>query len=190
MIIYDGPAAAAIRVAATRARGSGATGYGSEHVLLGLLETADPVTRRLTAQQPALTVEAVRAALPATAPPATGDGAIDALRSRGAPAPVAAPEFRRVLADLTAKWRPLVRSRRLQTGGRLGSAELWLAVLEPVAASSRLLQSLGVDPERLRPAVLAGMVPDDRPVPAWPAEVPRGALRRLLARLLGGSGAG
>ena len=43
----------------------------------------------------------------------------------------------------------------------------------------------GADPDELRSSVLATMVPDGRPVPAWPREVPPGTVGRLAARLPG-----
>lgn len=67
MLIYDDIAAGALAAADDEARGHGSNGYGTEHVLLGLLRTGDPVTRRVTDEAPQLTAETVRAAL--IAPP-------------------------------------------------------------------------------------------------------------------------
>jgi hypothetical protein len=44
------------------------------------------------------------------------------------------------------------------------------------------MQAAEVD--AVRPLVLAAMVPDGAPLPDWPTEVPAGAVRRLLDRLL------
>ncbi len=61
-------------------------------------------------------------------------------------------------------------------------------MLEPAAASTRVLASLGIEPHDVRPMVLATMVPDGRPVPDWPSKVTAGGVRRLLHRVLGRSG--
>ena len=186
MLLYDDTAAAALHAATDEARRLGATRYETTHVLLGLLRTADPVTRTVTADDPQLTAEAARAALGAPsmqAPEGNGGTAV----GRGS-TPEPAAEFRRASGQFTAKWRPLVRSRQLHPGLRLGTAELWLTVLEPAAASVRVLTELGVDPDDVRPRVLAAMVPDGAPVPDWPTAVPAGAVRRLLDRVLGAGG--
>jgi hypothetical protein len=96
-----------------------------------------------------------------------------------------AAEFRRASRQVTAKWRLLVRARQLHPGTRLGAGELWLTVLEPATTSARVLASLGVEPDDVRPLVLATMVADGVPLPEWPTEVPAAALRRLLGRVLG-----
>lgn len=176
MLLYDDTAAAALYTAAEEARRLGAAGYGTPHVLVGLLHSGDPVTRTVTDAHPGLTVGAVHAAAghePGPPPPAPPGR------------PVPAREFRRAVDHVMARWRPLVRSGQLRTGRRLGCRELWLAVLDPSAASSRMLRSLGADPDELRSSVLATMVPDGRPVPAWPREAPPGTVGRLAARLPG-----
>ena len=179
MLLYDDAAGAALSVAAGEARRLDAPGYGTHHVLLGLLRTRDPVTERLTDAHPGLTVDAVLVAV-------GNAGAAPTSAPSGPPRrPVPAPEFRQAMDHVMARWRPLVRSGQLRTGRRLGCRELWLAVLDPFAASSRMLRSLGADPDELRSSVLATMVPDGRPVPAWPREVPPGTVGRLAARLLG-----
>jgi ATP-dependent Clp protease ATP-binding subunit ClpA len=179
MLLYDDTAAEALHAAVDEARRLGATRYETAHVLLGLLRTADPVTRTVTADHPQLTVDAVRAPL---GQPVEDDGGT-AHGRRSTPEP--APEFRQAAQRFTAKWRPLVRARQLQPGLKLGTGELWLTVLEPATASARVLAALAVEPDDVRPLVLATMVPDGAPVPAWPTEVPAGAVRRLLDRVLG-----
>jgi hypothetical protein len=175
--------AAALHAATDEARRLGATRYGTTHVLLGLLRTADPVTDTVTADHPQLTVDAVRVALvaPEVRTPEADAGTAPTRRSTPEPA----AEFRRASRQFTAKWRPLVRARQLHPGMKLGTGELWLTVLEPATASSRVLASLGVEPDEVRPLVLATMVPDGAPVPDWPIEAPTGAVRRLVDRLLG-----
>lgn len=186
MLLYDDTAAKALHAAADEARRSGTDGYETPHVLLGLLRTADPVTRTVTAGHPEVTEDAVRTALGAPSRQTPQDGAVEApsLRSTREPA----TEFRQAARRFTANWRPLVRDRQLAPGRKLGTGELWLTVLEPDAASARVLSSLGVPPERLRPLVLATMVPEGAPVPVWPTCVPAGSFRRLLDRLFGSGG--
>jgi hypothetical protein len=137
----------------------------------------------VAADHPQLNVDAVRAALddPEVQSAEADAGTPPARISRPEPA----AEFRRAARQFTAKWRPLVRSRQLQPGLKLSSAELWLTVLEPATASARALAALGVDPDDVRPLVLATMVPDGAPVPDWPTHAPAGAVRRLLDRLFG-----
>jgi ATP-dependent Clp protease ATP-binding subunit ClpA len=183
MLLYDDPAAEALHVAADEARRLGATEYETGHVLLGLLRTADAVTATVTLDHPRLTEAAIRTALGAPSGRTQEDGDHEARSRRSTPEPSA--EFRRAARQFTAKWRPLVRSRRLQPGLKLGTGELWLTVLEPGTASARALASLGVEPVDVRPLVLATIVPDGAPVPDWPDEVPAGGVRRLLDRLRG-----
>lgn len=186
MLLYDDTAAAALHVSADEAGRLGAAGYETTHVLLGLLRTVDPVTRTVTADHPDLTVDAVRSALgaaPGQVP--AGDGGTGS-GSRATPEPAA--EFRRAARDFAATWRPLVRNRALRPRPKLGTGELWLTVLEPAAASTRVLASLGIEPDDVRPLVLATMVPDGVPVPDWPSKVTAGGVRRLLHRVLGRSG--
>jgi hypothetical protein len=186
MLLYDDTAAEALQAAADEARRLGAAGYETAQVLLGLLRTADPVTRTVTADHPQLTVDAVRAALGAArGQPAEEDGG-GARGRRSTPEPAA--EFRQASRRFTAKWRPLVRARQLQPNLKLGTGELWLTVLEPATASARVLASRGVEPDAVRPLVLATMVPDGAPAPDWPTDVPAGAVRRLLDRVLGSGG--
>jgi hypothetical protein len=184
MLLYDDTAAAVLQAAAGHARRSGAERYSTVHVLLGLLGSADPVTRAATGAAPELTVEAVATALDDGTGRADGDADGGAVRSP-APAPVPAAEFRRAMSGSTARWRTLVTSGRLRPGGKLGTGELWLAVLQPDTASADLLTALGAEPEGIRSSVLAAMVPAGRPVPEWPAEAPTGAVRRLIGRVLG-----
>jgi len=182
MLLYDDTAAEALHAAGDEARRLGAKKYDTTHVLLGLLKTADPVTGTVTADHPQLTEDAVRTSLGGASGRTPEDGDPEAPSRRSTPKPAA--EFRRAARQFTAKWRPLVRSRQLQPGLRLGTGELWLTVLEPSTASARTLASLGVRPD-VRPLVLATMVRDAAPVPDWPTEAPAGAVRRLLDRLVG-----
>lgn len=183
MLLYDDTAAAALRLAGNEARLRGGTRYETVDVLLGLLRTADPVTRAVTADHPQLTWEAVGTALGKTPATAAALGEDDSLPSGPGARPEPAGEFRRAAASFTGKWRTLVRHRQLRPGLKLGTGELWLAVLEPAAASAGVLASLGVPPEDVRPLVLGMMVPDGAPGPAWPSEVPAGPVRRLLDRV-------
>src|SRR3954465_7151107 len=186
MLLYDDTAAAAVHAATDEARRLGAMKYETARVLLGLRRTADPVAQTVTADHPRLTVDAVRAALGAP-PRQTLEEGGGTETSRGS-GPEPAAEFRRASRQFTANWRPLVRSRQLLPGLKLGTGELWLTVLEPAPASARALPALGVEPDDVRPLVLATMVPDGAPVPDWPTEVPAGAVRRLLDRVLGPGG--
>ncbi|WP_369258148.1 hypothetical protein [Geodermatophilus amargosae] len=178
MFPYDDTAGTVIRLAGDEANRLGATGYDTCQVLLALLRTRDPVTRRVTEADPGITAEAVLDRL-GGAGPTREDASTSPVRA------VPAAEFREATTRFTAKWRPLVRARRLRPGPRLGTGELWLAVLEPGTGSARLLESLGSDSNAIREVVLATMVPDSQPVPEWPAEVPPGAVQRLVCRLLG-----
>jgi hypothetical protein len=175
---YDDTATAVIHAVGDEANRLGSPGYDSGQVLLALLQTRDPVTRRVTEADPRITAEAVRNHLDPTR--RTPEGG-----TRSPATAVPAAEFREATSRFTAKWRPLVRARRLRPGPRLGTGELWLAVLEPGTESARALQSFGADPDAIRDLVLATMVPESQPVPEWPAEVPPGALPRLVGRLLG-----
>jgi hypothetical protein len=186
MLLYDDTAVKALHFAADEARRSGTDGYETPHVLLGLLRMADPVTRTVTADHPQVNEDAVRTALGAPSRQPLEDGAVEAPSRRSTREPAA--EFRQAARRSTAKWRPLVHNRQLAPGRKLGTAELWLTVLERGAASANLLSSLGATPEALRPLVLATMVPDGAPVPAWPTDVPAGSFRRLRDRLLGSGG--
>lgn len=128
MLLYDDTATKALHAAADEARHSGTDGYETPHVLLGLLRTADPVTRTVTADHPQLTENAVRTALGASSrqPPHDRGPAAPSRRSTREPA----AEFRQAARRFTAKWRPLVRDRQLAPGRKLGTGELWLTVLE------------------------------------------------------------
>src|SRR3954454_214533 len=162
MLLYDDTAAAAVYAATDEARRLGATKYDTAHVLRGRLRTADPVTQTVTADDPQLTVDAIRAALgPPPRQPLEEGGGVEPGRRSG---PDPAAEFRRAARQFTAKWRPLVRSRQLLPGLKLGTGELWLTVLEPATASARALAALGVEPDDVRPLVLATMLPVGAPV--------------------------
>jgi hypothetical protein len=175
---YDDTAGTVIRLAGDEANRLGTPGYDTGQVLLALLQTRDPVTRRVTEEDPRITEEAVRDRLGSAWP--VPDGAPSSPATA-----VPAAEFREATTRFTAKWRPLVRARRLRPGPRLGTGELWLAVLEPGTGSARALLSLGSDPDAIREIVLATMVLESQPVPEWPTEIPPGAVQRLVGRLLG-----
>jgi hypothetical protein len=179
MLIYDITAAPAIQAAAEEARRLGADHYDSQHVLLGLLLTGDPVTRRVTEKAPQLTVDAVRAPLTAGRPAVVADGADF---PEGRP-PTPAREFHEAMGHFTAKWGPLIKARQLPRRPKFSTAELWLIVLEPSTLSSQLLQSLHADPQELRTLVLSTMVTDSQPVPDWPDDVPAGKVQRFLTHL-------
>ena len=186
MLLYDGTATKALHAAADEARRSGTDGYETSHVLLGLLRTVDSVTRTVTTAHPQLTENAVRTALGAPSRQPLQDGAVEAPSRQSTREPAA--EFRQAARRFTAKWRPLVRDRHLAPGRKLGTGELWLTVLEGGTTSARVLSSVRAEPEKLRPLVLATMVPDGAPVPVWPTDVPAGSFRRLRDRLLGSGG--
>jgi hypothetical protein len=174
-----------LHAAADEARRLGTTRYETSHVLVGLLRTGDAVTRTVTADHPQLTVDAVRVAL--RAPEVRAQEVDDGAGGRRS-APEPATEFRRAARSFTAKWRPLVRDRRLRPGVKLGTGELWLTVLEPATGAARISAALGVEPDDVRPLVLAAMVPDGAPVPDWPTAPPAAPVRRLLDRVLGRGG--
>jgi hypothetical protein len=186
MLLYDDTAARALQAAADEARHAGFDRYETPHVLVGLLRTADPVSRTVTVEYPQLTVDAVRAALGAVSGQPSEQDGVTAGDRRSTPVP--AVEFRQASRRFTAKWRPLVRDRQLRPGLRLGTGELWLTVLEPATASAIVLAALGVEPGDVRRRVLATMVPDGAPVPEWPIEVSAGGARRLVDRVLGSRG--
>jgi hypothetical protein len=180
MLLYDDTACAVLRCAADEAGLLDGSTYGTAHVLVGLLRTADPITRRVSAEHHGLTVDSVRAAL--AGPMATPGAKGAPWTPRSSPGPGA--EFRAAAGRFAAKWRPLVRERRLRAEPKLGAGELWLIVLEPESASACVLASLGAQPDDIRALVLATMVRDGAPVPDWPADVPVGGVRRLVAGLL------
>ena len=112
MLNYDDAAGAALNVAAEDAGRSSSAGYETPHVLLGLLRTRDPVTRRVTDAFPQVTADAVRQRLATAAPTDGSTRASSGQRPAGEPA----AEFRRAMKGFTAKWRPLVRAGRLRPG--------------------------------------------------------------------------
>jgi hypothetical protein len=189
MLLWDETFVSATEAAGEEARRAGATAYGSEHMLLGLLAATDPVTNHLTGAEPRLRADTVRDAV-------HGD-AVDqphlnrlGLDSADLPEHPKVPlqskhtaEFQVALNESTAKWGALVKSGALPRRRKLGSGELWLAVLQKQARSYRLLETLEIDPEQLRPVVLAAMAGPDRPVPAWPDAVPLGPVSRLFRKL-------
>jgi hypothetical protein len=181
VLIYDDTAAPAIQAAAEEARRLGADDYDSQHVLLGLLRTGDPVTRRVTEEAPDIAADAVRAALTAGQPTSAAAGA-DSPRDRP---PTPTHEFRQAMGNFTAKWGPLIKARQLRRRPKFSTAELWLVVLEPSTRSSRLLQCPGRRSGGTPRRGLATMVADSKPLPDWPHDVPRRKHQRFIARLVG-----
>jgi hypothetical protein len=186
MWLYDDTAVGVLQAAAQEAGPVNAGRYETSHVLLGLLRTGDPVTRTITASHPKLTVDAVRSVLGETPSQRLGEPADPKPGSRSTREPAA--EYRRAAGQFTAKWRPLVRGKALQPGAKLGAGELWLTVLEPAAASARVLAALDVEADAVRPLVLAALVRNGAPVPDWPGEAATGGVRRLLRRVFTSTG--
>jgi hypothetical protein len=177
MLIYDDTAAPVVQNAAEEARRLGAAAYDTQHLLVSLVSADDPVTHRVTEAAPQLTPDAVRGALTEGRPAPIAAGT-----PRQRP-PTPAREYGRAMSDFTATWGRLIKAGHLPRRPRFSSAELWLVALQPAALSARLLQSLGVDPRELRAVVLATMVEDGQPVPAWPEPAPRGH-QPFVARVL------
>ena len=197
MKMWEEACAHAFRAGGAHAVQLHATAHGSEHLLLGLLSTPDPVTDRVLTDHPELTVEAVRAAIVGSVidAPRVGhlgvglDGAPRADQDTPPGPRVTAPdrmtgELRVALDDATDKCWHLVKTRQLPGPKPIGVANLWLAVLEPSSRAHRLLQSLGIDPDELRVTVLTAMAKFGSIPPAWPTEGQRDRLGRFLAWFL------
>lgn len=196
MLIYDDSFVAAMTAIRQEATALGARAYGSEHALLGLLAAGGPVTQQIVRLHPQLTVSAVRTAVEQAlddlphlrrlgiepdALPVASSSTGSARNS--APSNRHAPELQAALNSATAKWGQLRKSHSLPRERKTSSVVLWLAVLEPAARASRLLQALGADPDQVRSAVLAAAVPTDATAPAWPAQPAPGPVQRLMQRL-------
>ena len=194
MLVWDESFTAALQAGEAEARRLGARAYGSEHALLGLLAAGDDATRAVQQVAPDLDLVAVRRAVtdavddrPYLESLGIDLDAVPAARPEEALPSSAAvrkhtAEFQVALNDSSAKWGRLTRQRKLPFRAKVTAPVLWLAVLEPAARASRLLEAMGHDPDRLRPAVLAAMAGPGRAAPEWPAEVRRGLLDRLTDR--------
>ena len=200
MLIYDDAVVAVMTATKDEATALGARDYGSEHVLLGLLAADDDLTQQVVASFPDLTTSAVRAAVrgavddaphlarlgitiaapdpSATTPPGDAQGTVP-------PRTKHTPELQSALDEATAKLAHLRRTQAVPKERKVGSAVLWLAALEPSARASRLLHAMGVEPDGVRTAVLAALVPAGAAVPPWPADPPVGPVFRLVRRVFG-----
>ena len=194
MLIYDDSFAAAMTATRQEATDLGAHVYGSEHLLLGLLAEGGPLAEVVSGRDGAVTYDAVRRAVTHAiddAPLLEGlgvsvvaSGLADAPRPRRTPRNRHSPELQAAMSAASAKWGRLRKSGDLPRESRLDSTVLWLAVLEPPARSYRLVEALGADPDGLRAAVLGAAAVPGAPVPAWPTEVRRGPVTRLVHRLM------
>ena len=198
MLIYDDSFIAVMTATKDEATAFGARHYGSEHVLLGLLASDDALTQQVVRSFPDLTPSAVRTAvrgalddaphlarlgLDAHVPTATSR--TGGVRGGLPPRTKHTPELQSALNEASAKWGHLRDTHAVPKERKLTSAVLWLAVLEPSARTSRLLRALEVDPDAVRTAVLAALVPAGAAVPTWPAEPPVGPVTRLVQRVFG-----
>jgi len=195
VLIWDESFMTVMEAAEAEARRSNASAYGSEHVLLGLLSVPDAVTGRVLADRPELTVEAVRHAVAAAvddAPHLKRLGIDPELLRQAERAAPPGPrvdlrnrhtaELQVALDDSSHTCGQLVKRRQLPLTRKLGSAHLWLAVLEPTSRAHRLLNALDVDPDQVRVTVLTAMAAPGSPPPAWPGHLRRGLLDRVLSR--------
>lgn len=197
MLIYDDSFVAVMTATQDEATRLGARRYGSEHVLLGLLAADDWLTAEVTRSFPALTRDALRAAVESAADDAphlarlgittetveTGRAASGAERRVAAPRAKHAPELQAALSAASAKWAHLRDTHREPRERKVSSAVLWFAVLEPATRASRLLETLGVDPGGVRDVLLGVLLPAGGAVRAWPATAPLGPVSRLMQRV-------
>lgn len=194
----DDPFVAVMTATEREATDLGARSYGSEHVLLGLLASDDHLTQEIGRRFPALASSAVRAAVRGAADDAPhlarlGLTAADLAVAPRAESPVdgarprntRTPELQSALDVAKPKWVYLCRTGALPQKGRLGVAYLWLAVLEPSARASRLLEAMEIDPDAVRTAVLTALVPAGAAVPQWPTESPVESVARRVQGLFG-----
>ncbi|MEP7765175.1 Clp protease N-terminal domain-containing protein [Sanguibacter sp. 25GB23B1] len=189
MLIYDDSFTDAMTATEREATALGAHLYGSEHVLLGLLAQGGPLTGDVTSVATTVSYEAVRDAV------VNADDDAPLLRNLGlstvatqvAETPPArrtprkrhASELQSALNTASAKWGQLRKGGQLPRETRLSSTVLWLAVLEPAARASRILQTLDADLDEVRAAVLASAAAPG-PAPSWPTEVRTGPVTRLV----------
>jgi len=185
----------ALEVAEAEARRLHASAHGSEHLLLGLLSARDAFTEMLLVDHPELTVDAVRQAIVEAADDAPHlqrlGVNLDVVRQAEHATPAdrrvnlqnrLTAEFQVALDDSASKWSYLAKHKQLPRRPLSGTSLMWLTVLEPSSRAHRLLHALGVDPDRLRGAVLTAMAEPGSPPPAWPAHLRRGLLDRVYNR--------
>lgn len=143
MVFWDDTFAAATDAATREAQRLGAQVYGSEYALLGLLASGDAVTQQVVHSAPTLTLDAVRSAVSGAVDDASHlaelgvdlDQLAAAGDARSQPAMLRnkhSPEFQTSLHAATSKWLQVVKQGGLPRERKLGSAQLWLAVLEPM----------------------------------------------------------
>lgn len=193
MLIYDDSFAAVMTATQQEATALGAHVYGSEHVLLGLLTEGGPLTEAVSGLDDTVTHQGVHHAVTTAlddAPLLQALGletlttpAADTSRPRPSPRNRHTPELQAALNTASAKWGQLRRAGYLPRTAKMDTTVLWLAVLEPAARASRLLQALGANPDQLRVAVLGASTAPGEPTPPWPAEVRTGPVTRLVHRL-------
>ncbi|MBO0901760.1 hypothetical protein J1G43_17505 [Cellulomonas sp. zg-ZUI22] len=195
MLMYDQSFVAVMTATKNEATALGARDFGSEHVLLGLLASDDDLTQRVVRSFPSLTTSVVRDAVHGALDDAphlarlgisAPDPAMAATPRRAGGAPPRnkhTPELQSALNQATAKWGQLRRTGALPKERKVGSAILWLAVLEPAARASRLLHAMDVDADSVRTAVLGAMVPAGAGAPEWPTEPTVGPFTRLVQQV-------
>lgn len=193
MLIYDDTFTDVMTATQHEATALGAHVYGSEQVLLGLLATGGPIGDRVSAAVPSLSYDAVldaveRAADDAPLVASLGLSTV-AAQVAEAPRPSRTPrnrhtsELQSALNTASAGWGRLRKNGSLPKENKLTSTVLWLAVLEPAARTSRLLQALDVDVDQVRAEVLAAAATPGAPVSTWPTEVRTGPVTRLVQRI-------
>ncbi|WP_432492346.1 Clp protease N-terminal domain-containing protein [Kineococcus auxinigenes] len=195
MLIYDDSFSAVMAASRQEATHLGADRYGSEHVLLGLLAAAGPLTEQVRRSAPELTAQAVRSAIERGADDAPhlqrlGIDADQVLATAGgepsrphpAPRNRHTPEWQGALGSASVKLNRLQKSGALPREGKVTSAVLWLAVLEPGTRAQRLLAAMDLDAERIRGTVLTALTGNGSVAPPWPQQARAGFLTRLAQR--------
>jgi ATP-dependent Clp protease ATP-binding subunit ClpA len=153
-VLVSAEARQAVRLARREAAAMGKRAVGTEHLLLGVLQSGDATTTDTLRRYGGLTVALVRQAVqPTTEIPlavAAAAAAADASGSRGSeagrppPSAVLSPLARRVLERA-------LHERAQRAAGSLSSRDLLFALLEhDNAGAARTLRTLGVDAEMLR----------------------------------------
>ncbi|WP_337059472.1 Clp protease N-terminal domain-containing protein [Kineococcus sp. G2] len=198
MLVYDDSFGAVMAASQEQATRLGADAYGSEHVLLGLLAAAGPLTEQVQRTEPELDARVVRSAVERGADdavhlrrlgvdaeqllaPAPGE---ESSRPRPTPRNRHTPEWQQALNSASVKLSQLRKSGALPRERKVTSAVLWLAVLEPGTRAHRLLAAVDVDAERVRTAVLSALAGAGAVAPAWPEQARAGLLTRLAQRAL------